>query len=115
MIQAQHLPGLGHSGFFLSFIYMCIQCLGHFSPPPPRYQAETILPLSLIKFSFLKTNQKKTSLILGRPESSKLKEICERLIKINVMDLEDTVNPPFLQICFTFKQCWGLNSGPYAC
>jgi hypothetical protein len=36
------------------FIHMCIQCLGHFSPPPslipatPRYQAETSLPLSLI-------------------------------------------------------------------
>jgi hypothetical protein len=43
---------------------MCIQCLGHFSPlprfllypsslpypppPTPRYQAETILPLSLV-------------------------------------------------------------------
>jgi hypothetical protein len=36
---------------------MCIQCLGHFSPfspapsltpPTPHYQAETILPLSLI-------------------------------------------------------------------
>jgi hypothetical protein len=49
---------------FFSFIHMCKQCLGHFSPfppppsltltPPPsfplpsRYQAETILPLSLI-------------------------------------------------------------------
>jgi hypothetical protein len=49
---------------FFSFIHMCIQCLGHFSPlpPPPTlptypllcpllhscYQAETILPLSLI-------------------------------------------------------------------
>jgi hypothetical protein len=39
------------------FIHMCIQRLGHFSPLPPtpsltpltpRYQAETILPLSLI-------------------------------------------------------------------
>jgi hypothetical protein len=37
--------------FFFSFIHMCIQCLGHFFllppapslPPPPRYQAETIL------------------------------------------------------------------------
>jgi hypothetical protein len=37
--------------FFFSFIHMCIQCLGHFFPLPPspsRYQAETILPLSLI-------------------------------------------------------------------
>jgi hypothetical protein len=42
---------------FFSFIHMCIQCLGHFSPfpppppPPPDprcYQAETILPLSLL-------------------------------------------------------------------
>jgi hypothetical protein len=34
--------------FFI--IHMCIQYLGHFSPlpPPPRYPAETILPLSLI-------------------------------------------------------------------
>jgi hypothetical protein len=51
--------------FIISFIHMCIQCLGHFSfllPSPrplpfpcplpfsltPCYQAETILPLSLI-------------------------------------------------------------------
>jgi hypothetical protein len=41
--------------FFLWFIHMCIQCLGHFSPlpqphafPHPRFQAETVLPLSLI-------------------------------------------------------------------
>jgi hypothetical protein len=27
---------------------MCIQCLGHFSPISPHYQAETILPLALI-------------------------------------------------------------------
>jgi hypothetical protein len=48
---------------FISFIHMCIQYLGHFSPlplpplfppapylssTPPHYQAETILPLSLI-------------------------------------------------------------------
>jgi hypothetical protein len=41
---------------------MCIQCLGHFSPLPPapsltppipRYQAETILPLSLVSTIFL--------------------------------------------------------------
>jgi hypothetical protein len=45
--------------FFVFFIHMCIQCLGNFSPlpplpplptpsfspPPPRYPAETILPL----------------------------------------------------------------------
>jgi hypothetical protein len=40
----------------ITFIHICIQCLGHFSPLPPTtsfpltplYQAETILPLSLI-------------------------------------------------------------------
>jgi hypothetical protein len=41
-----------------SFIHMCIHCLGHFSPmvptptisfpSPPCFQAETVLPLSLI-------------------------------------------------------------------
>jgi hypothetical protein len=48
---------------FFSFIHMCIKCLGHFSPftplpsfdpvpslspKPPLFQAETVLPLSLI-------------------------------------------------------------------
>jgi hypothetical protein len=49
-----------NSIYFFSFIYMCIQCLGHYSPLPPYplpplspslpplYQAKTILPLSLI-------------------------------------------------------------------
>jgi hypothetical protein len=58
-VNYQHLVGL----VFISFIHMCIQCLGLFSslppeptlspatslsPLPPHYQAETILPLSLI-------------------------------------------------------------------
>jgi hypothetical protein len=55
--QLQHHSVSTHSFIFFSFIHMCIQCLGHFSPlspapslssPPPCYQAETILPLSLI-------------------------------------------------------------------
>jgi hypothetical protein len=50
--------------FFILFIHMCIQCLGHFfplplasslTPPTPRYPAETILPLYLI---LLKTEYK---------------------------------------------------------
>jgi hypothetical protein len=54
----------GQENYFFSFIHMCIQCLGHFSslpsapslslptlslsPLPPHFQAETVLPLSLI-------------------------------------------------------------------
>jgi hypothetical protein len=39
-----------------SSIHMCIHCLGHFSLPfPPHFQAEPILPLSLI---LLKTRHK---------------------------------------------------------
>jgi hypothetical protein len=40
--------------FFNSFIHMCINCLGHFSPLTPAFplspylQAETVLPSSLI-------------------------------------------------------------------
>jgi hypothetical protein len=39
--------------FFYSFIHMCIHCLGHFSPlsptlPPPHFQTESVLSLSLI-------------------------------------------------------------------
>jgi hypothetical protein len=42
---------------FYSFIHMCVYCLGHFSPllpsltlspPSPHFQAEPVLPLSLI-------------------------------------------------------------------
>jgi hypothetical protein len=40
---------------FFSFIHMCIHCLGHFSTlpplpyiPPPQFQADPVLPLSLI-------------------------------------------------------------------
>jgi hypothetical protein len=61
------MGGLGCSGgmpeviegfnFFSTFIHMCIHCLGHFStlPPsspfspfPPQFQADPVLPLSLI-------------------------------------------------------------------
>jgi hypothetical protein len=52
--------------FFISFIHMCIQWLGHYSPlppapsfspitslllPPPHFQADTVLPLSLILYT----------------------------------------------------------------
>jgi hypothetical protein len=45
---------------------MCIQGLGHFSPflrtqppPPPGYQAETVLPLSLILLKKSISNNRK--------------------------------------------------------
>jgi hypothetical protein len=60
-IYGPHVPGmtgtLHNDQLFFSFIHMCIQCLGHFSPLPPTpsltpltpcYPAETILPISLI-------------------------------------------------------------------
>jgi hypothetical protein len=52
----QYLKRHGKKNFF-SFIRMCIQCLGHFypllltpslSPAPSHFQAESVLPLSLI-------------------------------------------------------------------
>jgi hypothetical protein len=65
--------------FLISFIHMCIQCLGHFSPlhaapslsptpslspPPPHYQAETILPLSLILLKREYSNNRKEQGVL---------------------------------------------------
>jgi hypothetical protein len=47
-----HNTRLVSSFFFYSLIHMCTHCLGHFShplsPTPPHFQAESVLPLSLI-------------------------------------------------------------------
>jgi hypothetical protein len=62
VVQACHLnytEGISwRSFFYYSFIHMCIHCLGHFYPLPtsptlspltlPHFQAEPVLPLSLI-------------------------------------------------------------------
>jgi hypothetical protein len=59
--------------FFNSFIHMCIHCLGHFSPllplscspcHPPCFQAEPVLPLSLILLKRRHKHNKKDKAIL---------------------------------------------------
>jgi hypothetical protein len=60
--------------FFYSFIHMCIHCLGHYFPQPlhphpllpnpPHFQAEPVLPLSLILLKRRHKHNKKDRVFL---------------------------------------------------
>jgi hypothetical protein len=75
-IVTKRVRGLGSSPtqvavwllfFYYSFIYVCIHCLGHFSPSPlspHHFQAEPVLLLSLILFKRRHKHNKKDKAFL---------------------------------------------------